>query len=237
MKTMFKLALAATAAMVAVPGQAAVITAGATGVAPTAGVPTGQGTQLASQSTSGQALTFAAIFNQAVYRNAAGTLDFYYQVIRTGAGSTGADQEIRSFTVSDFGSVTVDGYASGPDPDGASLFVPVNNPNLANGTASGSTTTFGRSPSGSVVTTEFGANGLTGTENSATYIFRTSATNFNGFGTFGIIDGSTLQGMTYAPTAAVPEPSTWAMMLIGFGAVGFGMRRRRSSGSTRMQLA
>ena len=29
-------------------------------------------------------------------------------------------------------------------------------------------------------------------------------------------------------TAAVPEPSTWAMMLLGFGAVGFAMRRRRT---------
>ena len=27
--------------------------------------------------------------------------------------------------------------------------------------------------------------------------------------------------------AAVPEPATWAMMLLGFGAVGFAMRRRR----------
>ena len=27
---------------------------------------------------------------------------------------------------------------------------------------------------------------------------------------------------------AVPEPSTWAMMLLGFGAVGFAMRRRRA---------
>lgn len=27
--------------------------------------------------------------------------------------------------------------------------------------------------------------------------------------------------------AAVPEPATWAMMLIGFGAVGFAMRRRQ----------
>ena len=30
--------------------------------------------------------------------------------------------------------------------------------------------------------------------------------------------------------AAVPEPSTWAMMLLGFGAVGFAMRRRRTPG-------
>jgi hypothetical protein len=30
----------------------------------------------------------------------------------------------------------------------------------------------------------------------------------------------------------VPEPSTWAMMLFGFGAVGFGMRRRKSEGKT-----
>ena len=29
--------------------------------------------------------------------------------------------------------------------------------------------------------------------------------------------------------SAVPEPSTWAMMLIGFGAVGYGKRRRRRS--------
>jgi hypothetical protein len=29
--------------------------------------------------------------------------------------------------------------------------------------------------------------------------------------------------------AAVPEPATWAMMLFGFGAVGFQMRRKRTA--------
>ena len=36
----------------------------------------------------------------------------------------------------------------------------------------------------------------------------------------GVLDGS----ITINP---VPEPATWAMMLLGFGAVGFAMRRRR----------
>lgn len=30
-------------------------------------------------------------------------------------------------------------------------------------------------------------------------------------------------------TGAVPEPATWALMLLGFGAVGFSMRRRRTT--------
>jgi len=32
-----------------------------------------------------------------------------------------------------------------------------------------------------------------------------------------------------AVVAAVPEPATWAMMLIGFGGIGYSMRRRRKS--------
>jgi len=37
--------------------------------------------------------------------------------------------------------------------------------------------------------------------------------------------GSYSGNATFTPS--VPEPSTWAMMLLGFGAVGFGMRRAR----------
>jgi len=34
-------------------------------------------------------------------------------------------------------------------------------------------------------------------------------------------------------TAAVPEPSTWGMMLLGFGAIGYSMRRSRRSSAVR----
>jgi len=44
------------------------------------------------------------------------------------------------------------------------------------------------------------------------------------FGMFSAIAGGT---MSAASTAAVPEPGTWATMLIGFAAVGMGLRRSR----------
>jgi hypothetical protein len=40
-------------------------------------------------------------------------------------------------------------------------------------------------------------------------------------------EGSYGGNLTFTPNSAVPEPATWAMMLMGFGAIGFGMRRRR----------
>ena len=36
------------------------------------------------------------------------------------------------------------------------------------------------------------------------------------------------QDMLFWTTSAVPEPTTWAMMLLGFGGIGFAMRRRKS---------
>lgn len=38
-------------------------------------------------------------------------------------------------------------------------------------------------------------------------------------------------------TPPVPEPGTWAMMLLGFGAIGFALRRRRSRTATPAQVA
>ncbi|QIK79897.1 PEP-CTERM sorting domain-containing protein [Sphingomonas piscis] len=38
---------------------------------------------------------------------------------------------------------------------------------------------------------------------------------------------NSLEVDNFGVVAAVPEPSTWAMMLVGFGGVGFSMRRRK----------
>jgi hypothetical protein len=40
-------------------------------------------------------------------------------------------------------------------------------------------------------------------------------------------DGVVTPVTGFIRTTAVPEPATWAMMLLGFGAIGFSMRRRR----------
>lgn len=42
--------------------------------------------------------------------------------------------------------------------------------------------------------------------------------------------------VVYAQRSAVPEPGTWAMLLIGFGAVGAAMRKRKTA-RARMRLA
>jgi hypothetical protein len=40
--------------------------------------------------------------------------------------------------------------------------------------------------------------------------------------------GGAFVQLASVPAAAVPEPATWGMMLVGFGVVGAGMRRRKS---------
>lgn len=56
-------------------------------------------------------------------------------------------------------------------------------------------------------------------------------------GTPGTENGSFGAALSFTPSA-VPEPATWAMMLLGFGAVGFAMRRKNAvSGERRLNLA
>lgn len=73
-----------------------------------------------------------------------------------------------------------------------------------------------------------------------------AATTFGGFDSSRVIFedgriGLNLQGLTYTSgdvialdfqtAGAVPEPATWLMMIVGFGAVGRGLRRFRASRS------
>jgi hypothetical protein len=61
-----------------------------------------------------------------------------------------------------------------------------------------------------------------------------STLNFTNL-TGGVNEGILLDAVSI--TQAVPEPGTWAMMLIGFGAVGFAMRRRKSANGLLPQQA
>jgi PEP-CTERM motif len=64
----------------------------------------------------------------------------------------------------------------------------------------------------------------------------------NGNGTFSEVLDGTLDGIRFFDnngsavtlTAAVPEPSTWAMMVLGFFGLGFMAYRRKSEGSFRL---
>jgi hypothetical protein len=44
-------------------------------------------------------------------------------------------------------------------------------------------------------------------------------------------DASYSGTLSFGMSSAVPEPATWALMLLGFGAVGFSMRRQRAGGN------
>ncbi|UUR06953.1 FxDxF family PEP-CTERM protein [Sphingomonas glaciei] len=56
-------------------------------------------------------------------------------------------------------------------------------------------------------------------------------------GTPGTQNGSLSGNVAFNAIAAVPEPGTWAMMLLGFGAIGFSMRRTRRHAAHLYQAA
>jgi hypothetical protein len=53
----------------------------------------------------------------------------------------------------------------------------------------------------------------------------------------GFADLKQLRLVLAGSTPAVPEPATWAMMLLGFGGIGFAMRRSRRGSGALMQVA
>ena len=222
---MRKLAIAAALAFAPVSANAAVVLPGDTGDAIDPFDASTRGTLLATTSTSATGLSFAATFYSAVYRNTLGTLDFYYQIARTGPGSGPPPYDntgIQYLEASPYDSVSVFAYVDDTDFDGGGQFLARNNP--------GSTGTAFRSDDGNVVGVDLSPIILSGTYNTGTYIFRTNALTF-GVGTFGARSRTLLQASAFAPIAPAPapEPGTWMMLLAGFAALGIALRVRRAS--------
>ncbi len=61
--------------------------------------------------------------------------------------------------------------------------------------------------------------------------------SFNTDTYFGVNGGGFSHVTVFDSTSAVPEPATWALMLLGFGGIGVAMRRRRRHNGTLMQVA
>jgi hypothetical protein len=96
-------------------------------------------------------------------------------------------------------------------------------------TISGATIDFGTTLSGlTIIGLHYGAAGA-GPEATSFFAFDAGA----GTGSITVTgrEGANALGLSNAvlfSTGAVPEPATWAMMLLGFGGIGMTMRRRRN---------
>jgi hypothetical protein len=99
-------------------------------------------------------------------------------------------------------------YVLKADVNGGSTFT-YNGVDLARGTNPGTTVNF------SFVAAE-GANTLN--------FYQASATEASP-----IIDNVTVSTVSSTPTAAVPEPATWGLMILGLGGAGAMLRRRRAA--------
>jgi PEP-CTERM motif len=89
-------------------------------------------------------------------------------------------------------------------------------------------TSASRSSDGDVITFDFG-NNLTAGEHSANLQIFSSASLFQDpFAFFTDTGGNTFSIGAVAPAPAVPEPATWAMMILGFAGIGFMAYRRQS---------
>lgn len=95
-----------------------------------------------------------------------------------------------------------------------------------------------RLATGSTTSATFSLGGTAFNNRSADWIFfdvtgAQAGQTFSVFTTAGINGCGCLGGVAFdtlaTPPAAVPEPATWAMMLVGFGAIGYGMRGRRKT--------
>jgi hypothetical protein len=90
------------------------------------------------------------------------------------------------------------------------------------------TTSASRTLDGNEISFSFGSD-LSGTAHSANLQLLTNATSFvDPFASFQDSNGDSFSIPVLTPVAAVPELSTWAMMVVGFAGLGFMANRRKS---------
>lgn len=117
-----------------------------------------------------------------------------------------------------------------------SRVLPTDSPNVLNATFTYSGPTLNMPANGQGVSTELGSFQIFSRFDGLGLIdFASQAVKNNGFAAGTLVDNV---GMTAGPLAGggsgsdVPEPSVWAMLIIGFGAVGVSARRRRPTAVT-----
>ena len=167
---------------------------------------------------------------------------FTGQTVSGATGISGSPTGPLSLTAA--GTIFVADFNPGVSPDSNSLLSQPDNQGplsvLLDTLADSFTFTMGSSDAGSTIDVRafdaFGA--LTGST-TITMLSNYNIYNLSGLGTFKGLTffnnndgaGVRFQNMSYNSVGgAVPEPATWAMMLIGFGAIGLTLRRRRASG-------
>jgi hypothetical protein len=108
---------------------------------------------------------------------------------------------------------------------------------LPTGTLSSGLLTFGQLLSGiTYVGIHFGGANTGLDERTVFYEFDFGSSSVAGI-TLGEPGFSNAVLYTTTPVRGVPEPATWAMMLLGFGGIGMAMRRGRKQGGRLLQIA
>ena len=159
-----------------------------------------------------------------------------------GTGLTGSP--INPLTLAPSGTIEVAFFSPGVSPASNSLLSqPGNSAPLAillDSLASSITFTAGSADGGNSISVNFydASGAVTGSTsvvlNSSYSIYTIGIGTFAGLSIFDNNDGAGLRFMNFSyetQTGAVPEPSTWAMIILGFAGLGFmGYRRSRKDG-------
>ena len=238
MKFSIKTALAGVALAAAVPASAAIVSYNGTNYLPGDTLTINFGGSSGGSTVAGLTSTLTLLFSTV---NGAGDYVFTYALMNTSNAALQPSSEVTAF-----------GFNTNPNPDTAASSITstaavaddqltkissgsisggtsveicgTGGPNCAGGGSSGPD--VGETSGGQFILAFMGGDPGTVTLTNATV--RYQSTGLNGSGS--AIGTPTSNPPPPPPPPGVPEPATWAMMLFGFGAVGYSLRRRRRTG-------